>query len=731
MALFLISFLLVFTASYFVAISFENKSFLKFCIYLLLAVFANVVLTFEVLSLFSAIYSGSVLVMNTVFAGCSAFFWYKKRLPQPEFVFKLFFKSLWRSLMLDKYLFILSIAFLFMCGVSLWLISFMPVVNPDAEAYHVLRSLFWISQHNLNHFNFADIRALVLPINSEILYAWLLIFLKKQMWFGVVSFSGFLLALVSLWGLLSNIGISMRRKLWILLILSSFSSVIVQISGTETDIIIAGLVSASMYLFWEYLKKDSKIHVFMSALSYALAVGTKTPAIILVPAVGLWMTGMAVYYKKKDFYRPLLEFLGFSFLNFMFFSSYNYILNFIDYGNIAGSKPFMAVHANQDGILALPANFIKYVFMFFDFTGFRWNEYVGNYIYEFRESILAALGLSGVSEGLYSIKLEYLNQTLLEPLMGMGILGFLVFLPCWIYSLIKPVFSRKKQSWMIFSFAAVLFLGIAVMSVQIEYMIFSIRFLTAFCVVSAPVLAYSYCSKNNPVKFIIVFFALFYFIFVSTNLWGRSAYKISKYFKRGATISQVREIAHCSGFYNAVEKNPDLISDYPVLNEACLIRDKIREFDRRNKILFLSNVSESLLAIKLLQFDGYDIDFDIVENSDNIDFGKYNLLFTIGDLQGSTNVIHFDRAGDDFKYIIDGAVCGYFDTKDKLISSGGKYPYKTVCSLEPLFYKFKGYKPYSRFFYEEKEDGKTVNVQFAFYENTKNPVIGPQKHEQP
>ena len=142
-------------------------------------------------------------------------------------------------------------------------------------------------------------------------------------------------------------------------------------------------------------------------------------------------------------------------------------------------------------------------------------------------------------------------------------------------------------------------------------------------------------------------------------------------------------------------------------------------------------MSESLLAIKLLQFDGYDIDFDIVENSDNIDFGKYNLLFTIGDLQGSTNVIHFDRAGDDFKYIIDGAVCGYFDTKDKLISSGGKYPYKTVCSLEPLFYKFKGYKPYSRFFYEEKEDGKTVNVQFAFYENTKNPVIGPQKHEQP
>lgn len=723
MPLFIISFLLVFGASYFIAISFEQKSFLKFFIYLLLAAFADVVLTFEILSLFSAISIPGIFILNLLLAAGGAGLWLKRDKPMPEFNVKPFIKTIWHSLLLDKYLLVLSCAFLFMCGVSLWLISFMPVVNPDAEAYHVVRSLFWISQHNLNHFSYADIRAIVMPINSEILYAWLLIFLKKQMWFGAVSFSGFLLTLFSLWGILSNIGLSVRRRFWILLILSSFSSVIVQISGTETDIIVAGLVCASMYLFWEYLKKGKGFLVFMSSLAYALAVGTKTPAIMLIPGVGLWMAGLAFYYYKKEFYKPLLYFLGFSLLNFIVFSSYNYVLNFIDFGNIAGSKPFMTVHANQDGLIALPANFIKYIFMFFDFTGFRWNEYVGNYIYEFRESILSTFGLAGVSEGLYSIKLEYLNQTLLEPMMGMGILGFLVFLPCWLFSFIKPFFSRKKQAWLIFSFAVVLFAAIAVMSVQIAYMIFSIRFLTSFCIVASPVLAYSYCKKNNPGKFIIVFFALFYLIFVSTNLWGRSAYKISKYIKRGASISRVREIAHCSGFYNAVEKNPNLISNYPILNEACLIRDNIKKFDKRNKILFLSNVSESILAIKLLQFEGYDIDFDIVENSNNIDFDKYNLIFAIGDMQGATNVINFDKAGSDFKYIVDGAICGYFDAEDKLIQTAGKDPYKVVCSLEPLFFKFKGYRPYSSFFYEEKEDGRVVNVKFMFYENTKNPVI--------
>ena len=641
----------------------------------------------------------------------------------PAFQIKAYLSRIWNSLWLDKYLLVLGLAFIFMCGVSLWLISFMPVVNPDAEAYHVVRSLFWISQGNLNHFDYSDIRAIVLPINSEILYAWLLIFLKKQMWFGAVSFSGFLLTLASLWGILTNIGLSVRRRLWVILILSSFASVIVQISGTETDIIISGLVISSMYLFWEYLKKNSKILVFMSALAYALAVGTKTPAIMLIPGVGLWMSALAFYYHKKDFCKYLGYFIAFAFLSFILFSSYNYVLNFIDYGNIAGSKSFMEVHVNEDGLLALPANFIKYIFMFFDFTGFRWNEYVGNYIVQFKEFLLSTLGLSGVSDGLYSLPLDSLNQSLIEPVMGMGILGFALFLPCWFVSLIKPIFIRNKQVFLIFSFAMVLFFAVSVMSLQINYMVFSIRFLTCFCIIAAPILACSYFKKNSLFKFIVVFFALFYLIFVSTNLWARSAYKIYKYFKQGATISQVRSIAHCSGFYKSVDQNPELINNYPIFNEVCTVRDNIKSIDKKNKILFLSSTSDSVLLIKLLEFEGYSIDFNIIENLSNIDFKKYNLILVMDDVQQSTNVVNFDKVNSNYKYIVDGVICGYFDRKDKLIISKGKYPYKVLCSLEPLFYKIKGYRHYKSFFFKKKEHGKYYDMEFKFYENINNPVI--------
>lgn len=79
MALFIISFLLVFGASYFIAISFEQKSFLKFFIYLLLTAFANVVLTFEILSLFSAISVPGIFVLNLLLAGAGAGLWLKRR----------------------------------------------------------------------------------------------------------------------------------------------------------------------------------------------------------------------------------------------------------------------------------------------------------------------------------------------------------------------------------------------------------------------------------------------------------------------------------------------------------------------------------------------------------------------------------------------------------------------------------------------------------------------------
>lgn len=726
MLLFFTSLILVCLTSFFVTSVFKCHKFYLFLICFLLVSFANLVLTFEVLSLFSAISKIGVLIANTLFLLLSALVWNKSGRPKPEFPIKTPLKSFVNTLLKDKYILVLFLSTLFMCIVALWLISFMPVVNPDAEGYHVLRSLFWVSNHSLNHYSTTEARSLMLPINSEILYAWIILFLQKCVWFGIFSFSGFILAIASLWGILSNIGFSLRRILWVLLITSSFASVIVQISGTETDIIISGLVLASILLFWNALKNGKKLPIFISAMAYALAIGTKTPSIMLIPGVGIWMIAMSIYYRKKDFYKPFLLFIGFGIINFILFAAYNYILNFIDYGDFAGSASFLAAHRNPHGIKSVAADFIKYIFMFFDFTGFTWNQTLGVKIIQFRDSLISNLGLFVPFDGVNSSDSSVTNNKLLEPLMGMGILGFLVYLPCLLYSLVIPIFTKRRKDWIVFSFAAILIITIFVMSLELQYMTFSIRFLTSFCVVCAPVLAYSYCKKNNPAKFIIVFFALFYLLFVSTNLWARSATRIFAYFRQGATVSQVREIATCSGFFKNIKDKPALMNKYPIFNLSCSVRDKLKIIDKRNKILYFANASETILIIKMLEYQGYKIDFGVAEDIENTDLDKYNLIMTINEMQMSTNVLKYEsrNAGND--YITEGIVCSYLDLTDNPIKQDDKlYPYKSVCKFTDYFYKKHGFKYYNEFSVDYQENGETVVLTYRFYENKKNPVINP------
>lgn len=724
MLLFFISCLFVFAASYLLAAVFEKNSFIKFFIYLLLFAFANVVLTFEVLSLLTAISRSGVLLMNAGLLLVSLLVWLKRGKPVFKCSVKPFFKRLLAAMISDKYLMVLTVSTVFMVLVSLWLISFIPVVNPDAEAYHVLRSVFWVLDKKITHPPVSDVRNLVMPINSELLYAWILVFIKKQAWFGIFSFCGFLLSIVSLWGILSRIGIGFRRKLWTICILSSFASVIVQVSSTETDIIISGLVLASMYLYWSGIRKHEAVPVVLSALSYALAVGTKTPAIILIPAVGLWMCGFSVYDLRKNFWRPLCLFAGAFIGFFAIFASYNYILNYIDFGNIAGSKYFLSVHQNFGGFKSACANFIKYIFMFFDFTGFALNNTLGHHVINLRDSILLSLGLERVADGFFSTNSARTNSSLLEPLMGLGVLGFLVYLPCLLIALVKPIFTRKRQDIMIMSFAVILLISLFVLGYKVAYMTYSIRFFTCFCVICSPVLVYSYFRKNNILKFGIVFFALFGLLGVSTHLWSRPALLIMRYFKNGTTIHQIREIGICSMFNTHVAKKKNALMNSPIISEMCFVREQIKNYDKRNHILFLSNMSDSLLPVALMNFEGYNIDFNIIEDVDNIDLSKYNLILILNDYQVATNIKNYENRNKGKRYQRRGVVCYYFNHKgDEVDGSKDNIPFLSNCTAQSYFFSMNGFEFDRLFTINRMENKKLKPADYKFYENTNNPVI--------
>lgn len=722
MFLFLISFILIFLSSYLITCIITPRKSILGLLYLFIISFAQIVLTFEILSLFSAIKPLWVLLANLIFFLISKYIWLKQSRQFWSLDIKTFKNRLNNSIKLDKTLFILYIAFCVLIITSFFLCITMAITNADAQSYHVARSLSWVLNGNLNFFETPDIRGLCLPINSEILYSWVILFTQKDVFLGLFSFSGYILALISLFNIMGYLGYCYRKRLWVIFILSSLASLIVQISGTETDIIIAGLILTSIFLFWNSLKTNNKVSLFMASLVYALAIGTKTPSLIMIPGVGIFMLGLCAYYKR---YKPIIFFLLLGFINFIIFASYNYIQNFIHFGNFLGSESFIVVSKNYYGIRGMFANLFKYLFIFPDFTGFKWADYCGKYIHHMRTATLQLFNLSGIPDGIYTIPFET-NKTLVEPLMGGGVIGFLVFIPCLIWSLIKPIFVPKsKKTLLVFAFAAVFVINLICLSYSLAYMVFSIRFIMSFMVISAPVLVYSYFSNKNILKYIIILFSIFYMAFVSTHLWARPFVSIAKNLFEGKSLSYVRETLTCKSFGN--QQKP--------MNSSCQLKYRIQEsYAKENKILIFANSTDYINALMMMNLDGYKINIGKLENASKINFNNYNVIAIPNMFQVCSNIIDYKNRKNYYtiknnKLIIlkKSLVPCYYSKNQSIPNYQNTQPYQAMCFITKPFLKLKNLELIGAAGVIPKADNVKSEAFFWIYQNKNKPAIYLQK----
>lgn len=601
MILFLISFLLVFISSYLFACFINPKKNSIGIIYLYLIAFAQLVLTFEILSLFTLVKPIWVLAANAAFLLGSIFLWNKKGRNIWKLNFSNFMNRFFNSLKLDKSLLVLFIGYCISFFVSVFLCFIMPTNNGDALDYHLARSLFWILQNKISHFDIADVRNLCLPINSEILYSWVLLFIRKNVFIGFFALVGYLISMISVYNILGLLGYCVRKRLWVIFILTSLPSVLIQCSTSETDVIIAGLVTSCIFLFWYGLKHNEKLPVFFASLAYAIAIGTKTTSLIMIPAVGLFLVVLCFYFKN---YKYLKLFLISGCINFLIFSSYNYILNYIQFSNFICAESYMAVNKNYYGIKGALSNFIKHIFMLIDFAGFKWGLYLHPYMKSFQDSVLSSLNLLNLPD--YYAQPD-LNISLLDTIIGPGVLCFLVYIPCVLRSFFKfkPVF---KKPFFLALFGLLFLINLFSLSFTINYSTFDERYIVSFLILSSFVLIYSYNIKFKPFKYLIILFALYSFIFISTNIAMRPFVQIVKFLYKYHSVTSLRE--------------------HIMLKDSLyFMKKKIQTcFLPNSKILVFLNKSESIYSIKSLELEGYKVDFKQLSHALDIDFDKYDLV---------------------------------------------------------------------------------------------------------
>ena len=593
-------------------ISFFLASIFNLSVIFFISFFAFVILNIEILSLFKGISGQNILILTILEFLIVGFIWFKnKKIPSIS-NFKGFLIELKNSLLVDKSLLVLFLFWVFCIAISFILALLSPVNEPDAQGYHALRSLFWAKDGFISHFEIADIRCHSMPINSELFYVWILSLSKNDLGFGLLQFFSYFLLIISSFKIMEFYEIDFNKRIWSILIFSSFAGVISQISSTQTDLLVGSLLTTSFYLTLEFKKQNKLNFLYFASLSMAISFGVKSTGIIASIPLLIWY----IFLLRKEFIKYFL----FLILNFSIFSSYNYILNLINYSSPLGSKSALLGHGFWGGFGAIVANFIRYIFQFFDFSGFTLGFYINKFLLSAQA---AAIEFFNIPRDLgENVGLNFTNISMTEQVLGFGILGFLVFLP----SSIIGFFNKKLRIFSIIFWAMILTL-----SFSIAYMIYSIRFIVTFVAFSIPLISLTYFKKMNLYKFFIILFAIFYLGYASLFLSQRPMYHLKKEFQKMPDIKLIQN------------KMRDLnYKFYPSFNEAYTMKSAVEPICKDNsKIAIFASNGYMLYSTKFLEFNNScKIDTLNILHIRNYDLSNYDYIITQKNLPQHIEVIN-------------------------------------------------------------------------------------------
>ena len=714
MLLFFSSLVLVMLFAFCIANIFDSKNTVNNIIYFLLSVFANIVFSFEILSLFSVISEVNFIIINSILAIIALVFWIVKKCPVIEIDFNSGLKKLLNVFKLDKTLLALTLGLLFAAVVSLILISFLPAIDIDSTTYHVVRSLFWIDNGSLNHFPTAEARMIMFPINSELLYSWLFLFLKKDLWLGIFNFCGVILYIVSLFGIMSELTESLRKKLWVILISLSFPFVLVRFTAVETSLIIAALVMTSIYLYMQFMKNKKFSTCLMSSLSMALVVGTKTSVLLMMPALVLWFLWYSWFSYREDFYKPFIKYCVCFVVMFLLFASYNYILNFFNYGNFISAGNIATSHANTDGILSIPSNLYRYIFDFFAMPEYQWSSILSSNILKLRDFVLTSLD-ANIGLGYTSALYKHVPYTVSSADSAFGFFGILMMLPLLIYSVYNGFVSKNKKTLIITSFVWIFLLSVFIMAYKLAFMSFNVRFFTTFAMITVPIISFTYKKGYNFYKILLAFIAIVYYFTIPTNVSLYPLGGMLDWARAGADMEKLREVCECSFFTKEIN-----VKNYRVRDISCFLSKKIKSYNNQNKILFFAPMEESLMPVKKLMFDGYKIDVNLATEAEKINFDDYNIIITINNEQEADTILSVKSLDENGYTYSKGILCSYLDNKGVIIKVTPDYiPAKSVCYFNNNFSKNYNLKLMKQYGFMVGDKAKN----YQFYENLNRPVI--------
>lgn len=670
-------FLVLFSSFLILSVLTKDKKETAGFLYWILIAFSQIVISFELLSLFKAISKNGFLTCNIICFVFSIFLFFKLRKPIYTNNFREELKKIHNALKIDKSLTFLSVCFCIFLVSQLITALYFPVTFGDALTYYLPRCTAWIQNGCINHYITPDTRELIMPVNMEFLYTWLLLFKKSEIGASVFSYIGFIGAIYVIYNFLKEIGFTIRRRLWSIFVFSSFALVAIEMYTPSADLFIGALILACIYLFLKASKHNDIKALFFASLSYALAVGTKTTSIIAIPSVFVVILIISYLYKKEQLIKHILTFGLFFIINFLIFSSYNYVLNTIQFMNPVSCSEQLLLNQFRGGFKGYLCTLIKYVFAIFDISGIK--DYIGyNGFISYLQSV--ALSLIGATDKSYTSayfnRYFYFDSTMSLMHSALGIMGLFAFLPSLIKSIKKYMKNKNsKKNIIMASLTLSLILNLIIFARVMVFTQFNMRYLLTFVIIASPVVAYSYIKRNkNFFKLLLCWFMFVYFVVIAHKM----------------PLSYV--ISYAKFQANNQSKNTSFLL---AKSDEIDIYNYILSKDKKSIGLIVSQVKTPNYYIEKLRLSDYVIEKILPENIEEYDLSKFDYIVTDKFKSSSTYILNFKQRMLYPNFYV--SRCLYNDYRQSTIYDLNTKPAMIECEIPFDYIKAKGFKEVTDF----------------------------------
>ena len=261
-----------------------------------------------------------------------------------------------------------------------------PPNDYDALWYHLARAAFWRQQHAVSYISGAnDLRLNVFPPVAEITSAWTMVLDGSERYASLFQVLALCALLVGVVGIARRVGLDRRAAILGALLFATLPVVSLQAGTPLNDLTVASFLVVTVY----FLLSDGRLSLPLSALSLALAVGTKATALLALPILLLIA---AVLCPRRRLGLAIVAGLA-----GIIVGSFWYAVNLVEKGNaIPRFAPLNEKRIHAPEHIRLPAHLARLVIDAVDPAGSVGRD---RWLYALGAAVLLVLGVVAVRRG--------------------------------------------------------------------------------------------------------------------------------------------------------------------------------------------------------------------------------------------------------------------------------------------------------------------------------------------